>query len=494
MKISKILLFIAGVLAGLALICVLMPKEGIQIGGVHLEFPTLTEVMTASSNEEDDSTANISPEELMAQRVSAIQGERVEEFRSFCKDNPSRIYLPGGDETYLDPLFDAMDNAGKKQVRIVHYGDSQLECDRISGDLRERFQAEFGGSGVGMVPALQTIATYSLSQSTSPSLGHYLNYGSSSFRASHNRYGAMAQVNHVAGGATLTFKARDSKKYPHAFPVTSVTVLASGSGSMSVKCDSASYSLASATLEGGVNRYTVRIPEGADNLSLSINGTFDVYGVQLDDTIGVTIDNVPMRGCSGTIFTTIDRSTVEAFYKNENVKLIILQYGGNSVPSVSGPKSISGYMTRLRSQIRMFREIAPNSCILFIGPADMATRKGGVLQTYPILPEVIDSLREMSLSEGVAFWDMYASMGGKNSIIKWNQASPQLAGSDYIHFTPKGAAKISDIFYETLQFYYKFYRMRTGKEQDAIKQELDSAENARQREMLEQVTSSVTKK
>ena len=69
-------------------------------------------------------------------------------------------------------------------------------------------------------------------------------------------------------------------------------------------------------------------------------------------------------------------------------------------------------------------------------------------------------------------------MGGKGSIIAWNKAVPQLAGADYIHFTPKGAKKISDILYETLQFYYKFYRMRVGKEQDALRQEIDSIDSS----------------
>ena len=131
----------------------------------------------------------------------------------------------------------------------------------------------------------------------------------------------------------------------------------------------------------------------------------------------------------------------------------------------------------LRSQIRLFREVAPRSCILFIGPADMATRRGGQLQTYPQLPQMVDSLRQMSLSEGIAFWDMFAAMGGEGSIIRWNEHRPQLAGSDYIHFTPKGAAEISDIFYNTLQFYYKFYRMRTGKEQDALRREIEAGDS-----------------
>ena len=209
MKISKILLFMVSVLAGLALICVVMPSEGIPCGSTRLEFPPLAEVL-AVPEEQDTVVEEVSPEELMAQRLSDLQGARVEEFRSFCRTNEARIYLPGDDETYLDPLFEAMDAASSRQVRIVHYGDSQLECDRISGDLRERFQTQFGGAGVGLVPALQTIATYSLSQ-TSSEIPHYLCYGSSEFRRpSGRRYGMMGQVGVVNGSASFRFAPRSA--------------------------------------------------------------------------------------------------------------------------------------------------------------------------------------------------------------------------------------------------------------------------------------------
>ena len=111
------------------------------------------------------------------------------------------------------------------------------------------------------------------------------------------------------------------------------------------------------------------------------------------------------------------------------------------------------------------------AAIMFIGPADMATSIKGEIQTYPGLPQMVDSLRAMSLQEGIAFWDMFSAMGGRGSIIKWNTASPQLAGSDYIHFTTKGAQKMADMLYETMNLYYRFYRLRTGKESDAIRRE-----------------------
>ena len=59
------------------------------------------------------------------------------------------------------PFFKKLENAKTKKVRIMHYGDSQIEGDRISGRLRERLQKEFGGNGAGLsavIPATRKIS------------------------------------------------------------------------------------------------------------------------------------------------------------------------------------------------------------------------------------------------------------------------------------------------------------------------------------------------
>lgn len=472
MKISNILLFMAGVLASLAAICVLMPEDGIQIGGVRLEFPTLLQTLSTDEEEGGSPEQRMSPEELIESRMATLQTSKEDEFRQFAQNSPQRIYMPGGDETYLDPFFAALEQAGQQHVRILHLGDSQLECDRISSSLREKYQQAFGGHGVGLVPALQTVATYTLSQSVSPSesVGHYLAYGPADVRASHSRYGVMAQVNHVVAGTTLRFSARDTGKHPCSGGVRRVTVMAKGSGGMELRAGGETYSLTAVDVNDAFSLLTATLRQGVDALTLTVHGNYDIYGIQLDDVKGVSVDNVPMRGCSGTIFTKIDEQTMAPFFQHENVRLLILQYGGNSVPSCSGSKSISSYMSTLRRQIALFRRMAPDTSILFIGPADMATRMHGEMKTYPILPEMVDSLREMSLQEGIAFWDMYSAMGGKGSIVRWYKASPQLAGGDFVHFTPKGAEKMADMLYGTLQLYYRFYRVRTGRgEEDEMR-------------------------
>ena len=82
------------------------------------------------------------------------------------------------------------------------------------------------------------------------------------------------------------------------------------------------------------------------------------------------------------------------------------------------------------------------------------------MQTYPHLPDVIDILRETAHKCGVAYWDLYSVMGGRNSMVKWVRSTPPLAGADYIHFTHRGADRTGDFLSESLMLYYDYYDAR----------------------------------
>ena len=457
MQAKTILKFINAIIASLALICIIFPDDGIDLFGTSLKFPSIAEVIELPN----DSIINEdAPQAIIEKRKSDLEIAQENEFLSFCKDNPARFFMPGNDVSYLDAFFKLLDNAKDNHVRIMHYGDSQLECDRISCDLRSRFQEQFGGLGVGLIPVQQTIATYTLSQITSPNeVSRGLVYGAPENRVSHGRYGIMGQVTRTSGTTKVKVTGLD-KKYPISSKFQRISVCAR-SGSFSVSTADTVCKLKNIG-ESKNSVYTVILHEPVKKATITLSGDAEVYGIMLDGTTGVSIDNIPMRGCSGTMFTNIDSLSMVPFFKNENVGLIILQYGGNSVPYLKSDKSIESYKKSIKKQILLFKQLAPTAKILFIGPADMATRQNGKMQTYPQLEKIVNALREAANESGAAFWDMYLAMGGHNSIVQWVKARPQLAGPDHIHFTQKGAKEISEILYNTFQLYYKFYRYRNG--------------------------------
>ena len=469
MKPRYIVCFIICLLAGLALLCLSFPQGGIRVGGMTLRFPALAEALAVPEEPADtDTVAALSPEEIMERRLAALKTEKMEEFNEYCLKDPARLYLPDNDETYLDAFFEEMQNAGNKHLRIVHYGDSQIECDRISGVLRQEFQEEFGGQGVGLIPALQTVPTYTTSQTISGDPVQYMAFGPADLRGSNNFYGPMAKRTEVYG-STISISARGGKDYSHSCSFNKVTILTKDAADLHLTVKGDTVALDTANV-GDMYFYTARLGSSASSATIGVRGHASILGIQLDGSRGVSVDNLPMRGCSGPELLSINRASMRPFFARENVGLILLQYGGNSVPCLSKAK-LPDYKDRVKSLIGMFYQMAPEAKIIFIGPSDMANvDTTGAVSSYSVLPETVKTLREAANESGAAFWNMYEVMGGKGSMAKWVHSG--LAGADYVHFTPAGAKKMAHMLYETLQFYYKFYRFRSG--QDKVELPEDS--------------------
>ncbi|MCF0196811.1 MAG: hypothetical protein HUK03_06205, partial [Bacteroidaceae bacterium] len=163
MRPRSTVLFIIGVLGTLGVLSVVFPRDGVEVCGHRWLFPSIAEVINVAP---EDTTPSLTPEELLEMRLAEVLAAREDAFQTYTKESPARFYFPGDDSTYFDALYEALEDCQGQSVRIVHYGDSQLEEDRITSYLRERFQSQFGGSGVGMMAAVpKSRGTYTLTHS-----------------------------------------------------------------------------------------------------------------------------------------------------------------------------------------------------------------------------------------------------------------------------------------------------------------------------------------
>lgn len=463
MNIGKILLFMAAVLLGLGCISAFFPSEGIAVGDTSITFPSLSEVLetepedNAKQTTAADKEKELSPEELLALREEALKNDSA--YSNFMKNDPARVYMPY--DSYLDQFFEDLEHAKEKSVRVMHYGDSQIEMDRMSSYLREQWQTEFGGCGVGWMPAVQTVSATTISQSIDPVPPYFMAFGSSNLRRKDGDYGPLLRSAEIDGKATFTCRKRKNEaETAHAGQFSTFTVLAKGDVKATCHAADTSVAMTSVTKANGMRVLTASIKKKAETATISLSGKGLIYGISADGGKGVMVDNAPMRGSSGTNFLDVPEADLKAYYDNFNVGLIILQYGGNSVPHLRSDKSISAYKERMKTVIALFKRISPRSKLLFIGPSDMATRKGGAPKTYDRLPQVVDSLRAAAIESKIAYWDLFASMGGEGSMVKW--VNTGLAGGDYLHFSTKGAQKAGQMLYNTLNF-IRSHRMKAKK-------------------------------
>ena len=452
------------------------PAEGVRVGGKTLRFASYEARLRDLSEEKVDVDAVL---ETLDSRFS-MQEDTLAFYREFFYENPDRIWLPDDDYTYFDTVFVAFERARKegKTVRVAHYGDSQIELDRISQNLREALQVRFGGSGTGMFPALTTTPMASISHTASGGFVSYTLVGdSTSRRAAHRRYGPLSQVVGFYGDGTVSLRAQKQKStLEHVKTFESVSILyGKASDDFTVTAQSDTLKPKADVQEmDGVAWVTWHFGKPVEKASLKMSGSAEIYGVATDGEGGVTVDNVPMRGSTGHVLTRIDTTSLRASFALDGTALVILQFGGNFVPAAGSSKAISGYMDQVREQIAYFQRMAPSAKILFIGPSDMAaSTEDGRIVSYRRLPELVDSLKAVSLASGVAYWDLYSMMGGKNSMSQWVRHSPAYAGPDYVHFTPAGAKVVGETLSRSLLTYYDFYDLRKTFPANAVQQRME---------------------
>ena len=170
------------------------------------------------------------------------------------------------------------------------------------------------------------------------------------------------------------------------------------------------------------------------------------------------MDNIPLRGASGTEFSKQDKGCLKEMFDYLKPSLLILEFGGNTIPYIKSKERAYKYGKWFGSQIKLLKSLCPNAKIIVIGPADMSKKEGTEFITYPLLSEVRNALKEYTFEQGGVFWDMYEAMGGAGTMPKWALEVPPLASKDYIHFTSKGARKISELFYQALLEDYQSYK------------------------------------
>jgi hypothetical protein len=495
MKPVKILLFLVGCLLLLLSLAFVFPENGIPLGsGFTLRFhfspdklqsKTIQYANIESIIQENQTIIKADtlslPETETEEAVDTIRAEAA-----CLRKKIQAIEYPYNNLNYLHPFFKKLDNSAKKRVRIMHYGDSQIEGDRITGYLRNRFQKQFGGSGPGLLPAIPGHAESSsiIHQASANWIKHAVYYKRDTLLP-HRQFGLLGSL------ARYTTYQQDSAPNETIYKASinfSKSGMAYRTANNFTRCRIFyKHNQAPVIVKGFVNNSLIWFQEidsfpktqtiqwkfdnPPDNFTVEFEGNTspDIYGIALDAPSGVSVDNLPFRGSSGTEFTRLDYTQLKEMAAQLNPGLLIVQFGVNIVPHQV--KSYDYYERIMTRQLKYLKAVMPNTPILVIGLSDMSQRKGNFYETYPNLELVKQAQYNAAKNAQCAFWDMYKAMGGRNSMPSWVFAEPPLASSDFIHFNRKGGHIIAQMLYNALMNEYQLYKQPANSLADSKPQE-----------------------
>jgi|SRR5690554_5627234 len=460
-----IVLFIMACLIVLGILVVALPSGKKDLFGYEFRFLSQTKLLKNEvRNEVNLDSLFVDVDTSMIDEDGNPPG-KVKNYK--ISEDDLLSYSKGGEEKFK-VFFNKLKTSSSNKIRILHYGDSQIEGDRVTAFLRQRLQTQFGGSGPGFIPAVNVYGTISYTQTYSENFQRYTNFGGQAL--STKRYGIMNSVGRftpeyhdsinldslkvvsawmeVEPGPHAYSRAKSYRSitlhYTDAFARCELKIWNNGE---LVKSDSL-------ISDGKYHKYKYILPENAGKIKFEFASKIspNVLAYSLDDDGGVQVDNIAMRGSSGTFFGQIDQGLAKQIYDEQNVELFIMQFGGNSVPYMKDSAAVYRSTDYFKGQLNVIKRLRPNAMILVIGPSDMSTLIEEEYRTYPLLPLFVEKLREMTKGVDGAYFDMYVAMGGEDAMVAWVEKG--LASQDHVHFTQKGERIAAQKFYDAFMTTY----------------------------------------
>lgn len=388
-------------------------------------------------------------ENLKATLNISLIKKLIENYSSSAASSLQSVSPIAGNTSQMSHFYNALKQAGAKQVRVAHFADSGNEGDYLTADMRQAFQKKYGGNGVGFMSITSQDITFR--KTTRHSFSD--DWRTISVLISNPDKKPLGINGFVAipkSGSWVKYEV--SPNYSYLSKYSKVRLYYSDAKASSIKYSFDNEAEKTVALKSGKGvQELVLTPSSGSAKSIKISATTDdqanFFGVSLEDTpTGIFIDNFPLRGNTGVSLKDIPESVRLDFNKYLDYKLIILQFGLN----MAGSKNYNWYEQAMTKMINDLKAHFPQTSILLVGVGDKGVKRGSKFMTDPSVPLILEAQKRIAEKSGVAFWNMYDSMGGENSIERWVNSNPPLALKDYVHLTTEGYKRLAELMTEAL--------------------------------------------
>lgn len=398
------------------------------------------------------SEETIDPELLKAQEESEAgvvrepaPGEPIDTIISPVK--PSRVGedVRVEDYTTLGVSFANLKGAiaSGRLARIAVVGDSYIEGDIFTQDLRELFQSKYGGEGVGYVNMHSDFPGFRRSVKQSGS--GWKTYTANK-KADKAYLDIAEQYSIPSGTATSIYKGSTTFEHTASWSRSRFLFISPEDITISVKTDDSEWE--ERNIAGSPSVQCVEIARTVSEFGVKATSPSLIgLGVWLDGTSGVSVDCMSSRGFSGITLTKVNPELSHQLAEYINYDLIILEFGINAMSAQQ--KDYSVYCSRMVDVINHVRLCYPKADILLMGVGDRGEKRGSQVRSMATAKAMIDAQRDAARRSHCLFWDTREAMGGEDAVVEWSSAG--LINKDYIHLTHKGGARLARELFNAIQ-------------------------------------------
>jgi lysophospholipase L1-like esterase len=338
---------------------------------------------------------------------------------------------------------------GEWVTRIVHYGDSHVAADILTGALRRQLQLCFGEAGPGFVLPGRPWPGYSRAGVTSQTSEGWQTDGlTQASLAADGRLG-------LAGVSLSTKRPGEWITLTAAGNYFDIYVLKQpGGASISVSLDGVerkrNVSLASRANESACIEIIAAIGKvHTIEIRTTSAGSARIFGIAIElNSSGLVYDALGINGARASRPLRWDWKVLAGSLERRDPDLIVVAYGSNEV---SDPGlDLEEYRASFTTLLRQFHEAAPRASILVISPSDRAARKVSRWKTIGPMSALVEAQRQAAFEAGAAFYDLFNAMGGPGSIERWATQAERLAQPDRVHLTTAGYKLVADRLYQQM--------------------------------------------
>ncbi len=359
----------------------------------------------------------------------------------------------GGMNHFYDRLLNA--TKSNKPIHIAYFGDSFIEGDILTCDLREMFQAKYGGNGPGWVDCGGGTGS-----NRGTLLTRYQNIKENvvTKKPFDARLQAISQRYYQASsGASLRLTA--TKFRPHVGTWSKATLFFRTPTGFSVDVTPSDGVSETTSLQASDSVQVLETTAPMTNINYrfsGINGQTQLFGVALDGSHGVALDNFSMRGVPGFSLANIPVKTLREIGNYRPYDLIIIQFGLNVVTEKTTDAMCRNYINRMKKVVATMREAYPEASIVIFSVPDRVQRSAEGFHTLKGVLKLVGFQRVLASECGVAYLNVHQAMGGKDCMKQY--VDEGLAAKDYTHLNYKGGKKIANAIFQSFLAGVENYR------------------------------------
>ncbi len=358
-------------------------------------------------------------------------------------------------------FFDALANAGRRKVKVVHIGDSHVQADIYTGYVRNRLQEIFGVGGRGFIFPYITARTHPPYDYRTWAAGGWV--GARNIQpmppVELGLMGVSAATQDSNAGFRIVFT--DSSVLVNNTLLKIYTRPTPTNYDLKLFYDQAPPVVLPGYDAAGKPYVQTQLPYPPKKIEVWMqrNGDNNKKGLELH---GLSLETPEDRGMlyhsvgsNGANFSSILRQSVMPEQLNElKPDLVVIDISGNEYYGMN--LNVPDFESKLRGTIQMIRNAAPTSSILITCSQDIYYRQYDITATAP----AAELARRVAFDTGCAFYNWFAVAGGSQSMLKWRQYN--LAKWDRVHLTTEGYTIKGEAFVNALLAGY--YKVLTGAE------------------------------